>query len=195
MSGSNARMILGLIVVLIFGFVAGYAVRGISHRHAIAASVPIHRMPSTNGYIVAPNELVAPDVWRVALDPLWTPNMSPAEGMLLPEMIHFPAAIPQVQTTQTDKDIRVTAQVPGLTLKDVDIQVSKDVLSIKGEKVVERNKDKSFQTVQESFVQTVKLPCKVDGDRAKATIKDGVLTVLLPKTDGAIAQGQGSKTQ
>ena len=55
--------------------------------------------------------------------------------------------------------------------------------------------NRDFQTIKEVFEESFKLPCKVEGDKAKATIKNGVLTLSLPKANGGIAQGMKGEWQ
>ena len=99
------------------------------------------------------------------------------------------AFLPRVDVKETDGEIRVTAELPGIDEKDVEIAVDGDLLTIKGEKKAEKE-EKGEETYRlersyGSFRRSVTLPCAVDADKASATCKKGVLTVALPKAPGA----------
>lgn len=94
---------------------------------------------------------------------------------------------PHVEVTDRDKEIRVTAELPGLEEKDVEIQVDDGVLTIRGEKRVESDdKDRRYsERYYGRFERRLALPAEVDEDEAQATFRNGVLTVTLPKTERA----------
>lgn len=98
---------------------------------------------------------------------------------------------PSTDVTETDKSVDVSVELPGMTEKDVDISVSHDAITIRGEKKVEREEERKGVYMSErsygSFYRTVPLPAGVDADKADATFKNGVLTVSLPKTAEAQA--------
>jgi HSP20 family protein len=93
--------------------------------------------------------------------------------------------MPSVDLTETDKEIEITAELPGLEEKDVQINLADNVLTIKGEKKAEKEeKDKSYRLVERSygaFARSVELPAGVNPDTIKATISKGVLKVSVPK--------------
>jgi HSP20 family protein len=96
---------------------------------------------------------------------------------------------PRTDVTETDDTMTITAELPGLEAKDVDISLSGDVLTIKGEKKQEKEeKDERYHRVERTygaFSRMVRLPAPVAADKIKATVKNGVLTVTLPKTEEA----------
>lgn len=98
---------------------------------------------------------------------------------------------PQVDITDKDKEILVTAELPGIDEKDIDISLSKDRLTIRGEKKEEKeNKGSGFYSMERSFgsfTRDIPLPCTIDTDKVEATYKKGVLTITLPKTPDAIS--------
>jgi len=82
----------------------------------------------------------------------------------------------------------VTAEVPGLTEKDVKLTVNQDVLTIEGERRVDAPKGYSVHRQERTpirFARSFAFPCRADVERATATVKDGVLTVTLPKAPEA----------
>ena len=93
--------------------------------------------------------------------------------------------VPVTDVTETDKEIEITAELPGLEEKDVEINVSDNVLTIKGEKKAEKEeKDKNYRVVERtygSFSRSLELPSGVNQDAIKASIQNGVLKVTVPK--------------
>jgi HSP20 family protein len=93
--------------------------------------------------------------------------------------------LPSVDVTETDKQIEITAELPGLEEKDVQVNLADNVLTIRGEKNAEKEeKDKSYRLVERSygsFVRSLELPEGVNADAIKASIDKGVLKVTVPK--------------
>jgi len=96
-----------------------------------------------------------------------------------------PDLTPNLDVTETDKEIEVTAELPGLEEKDVQINVADNLLTIKGEKKAEKEqKEKDYRLVERSygsFSRMLELPAGVNPDLIKASIAKGVLTVTIPK--------------
>lgn len=94
---------------------------------------------------------------------------------------------PSIDVSETKEAVRIRAELPGLEAKDLDVSVSHDVLTIKGEKRQEREeKDEHFHRVERTygaFTRSVQLPAAVGSEKAKATFKNGVLTITMPKTE------------
>lgn len=92
---------------------------------------------------------------------------------------------PSMDVAESDKDIEVTAELPGLEEKDVEVNVADGVLTIKGEKKAEKEeKDKNYHRVERSygsFYRSLQLPAGVDAAAIKATLKNGVLKVTVTK--------------
>ncbi|MDQ7786610.1 MAG: Hsp20/alpha crystallin family protein [Thermodesulfovibrionales bacterium] len=104
----------------------------------------------------------------------------------------FGAFSPRVDIAETDKEIKITVELPGMEDKDVDVSLTKDMLTIKGEKKEEKEeKGKSFYRMERSygsFSRSVPLPTEIDTNKVKADFKKGILTVTLPKTLQAIKE-------
>jgi HSP20 family protein len=100
--------------------------------------------------------------------------------------------VPTMDVSETDKDIEITAELPGLQDKDVQINVANNILSIRGEKKAEKEqKDKNYRLVERSygsFERSLELPEGVDGGAIKASIDKGVLKVVVPKPAPAQVQ-------
>jgi HSP20 family protein len=99
----------------------------------------------------------------------------------------FPARglVPSIDLSETDKEIELTAELPGLEEKDVQLNVADNVLTIRGEKKNEREeKNKDYQLVERSygsFTRSIQLPTGVNPDSIKAVMSKGVLRVTVPK--------------
>jgi HSP20 family protein len=96
---------------------------------------------------------------------------------------------PRLDLSETKDMLTIKADLPGLESKDLDVSVSGDILTIKGEKKEEKDeKDEHRHIVERSygaFVRAVRLPTSVAQDQVKASFKNGVLTINLPKTEEA----------
>jgi HSP20 family protein len=100
--------------------------------------------------------------------------------------------------TETEKETEITAELPGLEEKDVQINVADGVLTIRGEKKAEKEeKDKDYRLLERtygSFSRALELPAGVDPDTIKASIAKGVLTVTVPKPAPAAVKKVEVKT-
>ncbi len=96
---------------------------------------------------------------------------------------------PSMDIAESDKDIEITAELPGLEEKDVQVNVADDVLTIKGEKKAEKEEnDKNYHRIERSygsFYRSLQLPSGVNADAIKATLKNGVLKVTVTKPAAA----------
>jgi HSP20 family protein len=92
------------------------------------------------------------------------------------------AGWPTIEVSETDKDVKVTAELPGLDEKDVQLELANGVLSIKGEKRTEtEDKDRLFsERYYGRFERRIPVD-DVDQDKVSAAFKNGVLTVTMPK--------------
>ena len=96
---------------------------------------------------------------------------------------------PAIDIVEKEKAFEVTAELPGLDAKNVDIQLSDNVLTIKGEKQEEKEEKTKDRYVSErrygSFRRSLEVPGSVDVDKIEANFKNGVLTVTMPKSPEA----------
>lgn len=178
MKNLEAKQLIALSISLLLGFAGGFFSKDLIDKN-ITVAVPVHKV---NNFLLSTNRLIAPDLWAVYVDPLWIP---PA----IPDLVNLSSDVPMVKIAQGANELRVSIPVPGLTEKDIDVQIGKDALTVKGYKKEDR-KDRGSRIFEESIEQTIQLPCKVDEDKVKATIKNGVLTVSLPKADTNVAAGK-----
>ena len=100
--------------------------------------------------------------------------------------------VPAVDVAEKDKEYEVTAELPGIDEKNVEVKVANGVLTIKGEKNEQKEEKKKDYYYSErrygSFQRSFQLPQGVDSDKIEASFKNGVLTVSLPKTADAQAK-------
>jgi HSP20 family protein len=99
---------------------------------------------------------------------------------------------PTVDLTDTNGEFTLTAELPGVKPKDVEVNVEDDALTIRGEKKEERKEETKNRRLYErsygSFERSFTLPRSVDPDQVKADFENGVLTVHLPKREGAMGR-------
>jgi HSP20 family protein len=97
--------------------------------------------------------------------------------------------MPKVDVIDRENEVVVKAEVPGVDKKDLDVSVAEDSVTIKGTTSHEEKEEKGdyyrCEMRRGAFARTVALPSAVDGDKAKASFKDGVLELVLPKAEGA----------
>jgi HSP20 family protein len=111
-------------------------------------------------------------------DPIWEPfDMTAGDWA------------PKLDVSETKDAMVVTAEMPGIDPKEIEIALTGDLLTLKGEKEKETGeKEERFHRVERTygaFLRSVRLPMAVDGSKVTATFKNGVLVVTLPKTPAA----------
>lgn len=94
--------------------------------------------------------------------------------------------MPSVDVNETDGQVTVSAELPGMTEKDIDVELEEDMVTISGEKKEEEEDEEGGRTWRESsygaFRRDVPLPATVDADNAEASFKNGKLRVTIPKS-------------
>lgn len=114
-----------------------------------------------------------------------------ARNFWLEPMSEFNA---KVDMKDADTLIEVTAELPGVEMKDIEVKVEDKSLSIRGEKHSQKEdkKDNYYRMERSygSFYRLLPLPCAVDKDAVEASYKDGVLKIILPKTKEVLANGR-----
>jgi HSP20 family protein len=121
---------------------------------------------------------------RREMDRLWDDYFGSGRRALRPLQAEF---TPAVDVTETAEAVVVKAEVPGMDAKDINISVTGDVLTIKGEKKSEREeKEENHHVVERSygsFSRSLPLPGAVNLDKIEAKYDKGVLTVTCPKKE------------
>ncbi|HUA52235.1 MAG TPA: Hsp20/alpha crystallin family protein [Candidatus Sulfotelmatobacter sp.] len=104
----------------------------------------------------------------------------------------FELSIPAVDATEEETAYRITAEIPGMSEKDVEVNLSDGMITIKGEKREEKEqKGKNYYLSERrygSFQRSFDVPDSVDRDKIDATFDKGVLTLMLPKKPEAVRQ-------
>ncbi len=94
---------------------------------------------------------------------------------------------PFIDVIETDKEVIATAEMPGLEKQDIKINVTEDRLEISAETKHEEKKEEKGYVYRErrsgSYYRAISLPSPVDPDRSKASYKNGVLEIKMPKTE------------
>ena len=96
---------------------------------------------------------------------------------------------PSIDVAETDEEVVITAELPGVKQDDVDITITDDILTLKGEKKEEKEvNEKNYHRIERcygSFQRSIRLPVGVQADKVKASYKDGVLRIVAPKIEEA----------
>jgi HSP20 family protein len=130
--------------------------------------------------------------WREGWNPFH--ELQREMGRLIESLDPFPSArhlrqFPPINLYLTEDGYLLSAQLPGLTAEEVELTVTSETLSIRGERSrAEGVKDDSYrrqERVMGRWTRTVTLPDRIDENRVSAHFANGVLTVQLPKAEGA----------
>ena len=94
---------------------------------------------------------------------------------------------PALDISETDEDIVVKVELPGVDPKGIEVNLAGTTLTVKGEKKEEREENtESMHRIERSygsFLRSITLPCEVNEEKTEATFKDGVLNLKLPKNE------------
>ncbi len=113
--------------------------------------------------------------------PSWLPSVKfPESGMVSPDIDIF----------EDGSDVVVKAEMPGMKKEDIEVNLTDEMVTVSGEKKKEEKVEKNdYYRVERSygsFRRSFRLPKEVQSDKAKASFKDGVLEIRVPKTEEAI---------
>ena len=93
--------------------------------------------------------------------------------------------VPFIDLSETEDDLIIKAEIPGIDPEDLDISITGDILNIKGEMKQEFVQDsENYHRVERrygSFSRTIQLPCRVMTEDVKATYRKGILNIVMPK--------------
>lgn len=107
--------------------------------------------------------------------------------------------VPTMDVAETDKEITVTAELPGLDQKDVEINLTDNLLTITGQKKHEQEQKDAHSYRMErsfgSFERSIELPSEVNKDQVSAEFKKGILKIRLPKIEPQKPQGKKIEIQ
>jgi len=128
--------------------------------------------------------------FRSEMDRLFDRFFGDDRGLTRPDAFGDTGWVPSLDVSETDTEVSVRAEVPGVDPKDLDISVSGQMLTISGEKKESReSKGESYHQVERrfgSFRRSVQLPASIDTERVSAEHKDGVVMIRLQKRPGAV---------
>lgn len=103
-------------------------------------------------------------------------------GLDLPLGKNGPTSLwPQVDVAETEKEVKVTAELPGMESKDVEVTLHDGVLTLKGEKKVETTEENYQERWHGQFERSFHLGNDIDPDKVLASFADGILTVTIEK--------------
>ncbi len=133
------------------------------------------------------------ELFRRDMDQLFNGFLGDLSGRTSLVNRQFGSFVPEIDVKETDKEVRITAELPGMEEKEIDVSLTEGVLTIKGEKREEHDEEKGdfFRSERRygMFERSIALPNGIDANGAKASFKKGVLKVTLPKT----AEAQSSR--
>ena len=141
---------------------------------------------------LAPTDVWTPEVFLRDMDRMFRELRSGFEDMFYPLsgygiMPERDIRIPAIDVRDTGKDIVISAEMPGIRKEDVEIEVGENSVVIKGEsKEEEEKKEDNFYHKERRYAQfhrEIPLPEEVVGSEAKASMKNGVLEITLPKKE------------
>ncbi len=168
------------------------------------APIEVKRTPSQSVSRPATRQTAVPDVWqsfRGEMDRLFDRfsenfgfpslrRMFDIEPAL--RQTPFAFAAPAIDMSEDEKSYKISAELPGLDAKDVDVSIAGDMLVLKGEKRQKsERKDTNYHFSERSygsFQRAFELPASVDRDKIAANFAKGVLTIEMPKTTEAQRQ-------
>ena len=105
------------------------------------------------------------------------------------ERMGGPLRMPETDVTETENEIRVSMDLPGMQAEDIDVELENNVLTISGRRAeTKEDNEGRFQLAERrwgEFSRSFVLPREVEGDEINAQYKDGVLTVSIPKSESA----------
>lgn len=117
-----------------------------------------------------------------AFESFWNALPNPFPG-------HGGEGFPPVDVVDGEQQLEIRADLPGLDEGDLTVSITADVITLRGERKSEQQSTVGGVTMSERIVGTferaIPLPTGLDTDAATATLKNGVLTITIPKADGA----------
>lgn len=122
----------------------------------------------------------------------WPPNWADIAPTREPQALRAFEHMPKVEVKENGKSYTITIELPGLDDKDVKVQIDDDLLTISGEKKLERSDDKTHYSERSygSFTRSFTLPADADRNGISATFTKGVLILEIAKTANPPAQGK-----
>lgn len=148
----------------------------------MASIIPVKRTAESSGA-----ELYRPFQLLEEMEEL-AGRMLPGWGARPAERMFWGGALPQVDVIDNDNQLLVRAAIPGFGKDDIEVTSTNDAVTIRGQKEEEASGEGEYYRREircQNFLRTVHLPTQVDDTKARATFRDGVLEISLPKTESA----------
>lgn len=150
------------------------AIRDLVKNNPLKKNIPVRRED-----LMSPFYSLQKEINRIFDD--FMSDLAPSKWFGEEEM----SFVPSIDVKEKDKEIIVKAELPGMDADDIDISISDDVLTLRGEKKEEKEEKQGDYYHHElsygSFHRDIPLPAEIETDRVDAEFKKGVLTVRLPK--------------
>ncbi len=121
-------------------------------------------------------------------DDFFSPMLPQLQGIVPPPTLDVVVS-PRIEVSETDKEVRITAELPGIDPQNVEVSLDDDVLTIRGEKVQQEERDdqqRNYHLTERTygtFARYLRLPFHVEPDSIQASFRDGVLTITIPKPE------------
>jgi len=104
----------------------------------------------------------------------------------------FGRTLPQVDIRETDKEYRISAELPGMEEKDIDVTLSEGMVTIRGEKKEEKKEEgEDFHLMERSYgsiCRSFRVPEEAELDKIDASFENGLLNVIIPKTEKPVVK-------
>lgn len=113
------------------------------------------------------------DVWDRFMESFWKDFEPVQEGFREPES----------EIVETDNEVIVTMELPGVNKEDIDLKITEDTITVKVEEKAELKTETSFKKHYKGFYKTLKLPVRVKPEEAKASYKNGILELKIKKAE------------
>jgi HSP20 family protein len=137
------------------------------------------------------------EMWRSEVDRLFNRALAtwPMAGNIAEQMAEHP--FPDLDVKDTGKEVKITAELPGIDEKDIEVSMDETGLTLRGEKREEQEEEREGYYLSErsygSFYRHIPLPETLRTDDAKAKFKNGVLKITIPKSPEAESKRKALK--
>ena len=152
----------------------------------VTGSKKVAKHSTTAMHPIADMERVIDQFFSRNMPSLWHRNsLSSLDDMF----VHEGQRLPSLDVIDRDVDVLVRVEIPGIDKKDIDISITDNLLTIKGQTSHEKNEEKGdyhrHEISSASFARSFTLPVEVDSAKTVANLKDGILEIILPKAEAS----------
>jgi HSP20 family molecular chaperone IbpA len=190
---TNKKILIASSCALLLGFSCGFASNNLLQHNAARASESVPIKVTQNAAEACPfNSVSLPAFWMPHLTSFFDPFIFPEMDFRFPSFPEPSINLSKMRTSSNDREFSISTDLPGMSDKDVKVDVSNNTLTIKAERKEskgENGKNNSFS--EESISQSMTLPDSLDTKNIKAAMNNGVLTVTIPKKSVQLSARQG----